>query len=314
MDVESLYTNTDTSKGLEAIRECLQENPDPTRPDEIIFELLKINLERNDFLFDDKWFLQIKGTAMGERFSPAYANIHMAKWEKEAFQKCTKLPEAYYRYLGIWGVWNHDQEDLDHFIHTLNNHHPSIKIKPTIDLKQVVFLATVTYKGDEFPKTEKLDTKIHFESTDSHQLLHKENFHPKHTFKGILRSQLIRYKRICSNVADREEATCILFQALRKRKYPRSLLYKVKKEIFLENNTNKNIDTSIHIIPFTGPYSHFTIKNHKGIRDNFKQLQNSAEIINLPKYTTNHISEAQLTANAGPSPQGLPKNTKTWFT
>lgn len=145
MDVESLYTNIETSKGLEAIRECLQKYPDSTRPDGIILELLKINLGRNDFLYGDEWFLQVKGTAMGKRFSPAYANIYMAKWEEEAFQKCTKLPEAYYRYLDdIWGVWNHNREELDQFIQTLNNHHPSIKVKPTIDPKQVIFLDTIT--------------------------------------------------------------------------------------------------------------------------------------------------------------------------
>lgn len=110
-------------KQLEAVRKYLQENPDPARPDDVILELLKSNQERNDFQFDDKWFLQIKGTAMGKTFSPAYANIYMAKWEKEGFLKCNKLPEAYYRYLDdIWGVWNHSREDLDHFIKTLNNH------------------------------------------------------------------------------------------------------------------------------------------------------------------------------------------------
>ncbi|PWA21800.1 hypothetical protein CCH79_00018858 [Gambusia affinis] len=59
-------------------------------------------------MFDDKWFLRTKGTAMGNCFSPAYANIYMAKWEREAFHQSPKLPEAYYRYLDdIWGIWNH---------------------------------------------------------------------------------------------------------------------------------------------------------------------------------------------------------------
>ncbi|PWA28184.1 hypothetical protein CCH79_00021138, partial [Gambusia affinis] len=56
-----------------------------------------------------------------------YANIYMAKWERECFQKCTKLPDAYYRYLDdIWGIWNYNYEDLINFTEILNNHHPSI--------------------------------------------------------------------------------------------------------------------------------------------------------------------------------------------
>ena len=70
-DVESLCTNMETKKGLQAITECFESNLDPLQPDTEILELLKINLECNDFCFDDKWYLQIKGTAMGKRFTPA---------------------------------------------------------------------------------------------------------------------------------------------------------------------------------------------------------------------------------------------------
>ena len=33
MDVESLYTNIDTTMGLEAVQTLMDENPDPSRPD-----------------------------------------------------------------------------------------------------------------------------------------------------------------------------------------------------------------------------------------------------------------------------------------
>lgn len=35
------------------MRDRLQDNRDPTHSGEIILELLKISLERNDFMFDD---------------------------------------------------------------------------------------------------------------------------------------------------------------------------------------------------------------------------------------------------------------------
>lgn len=272
MDVESLFTNIETSMGLEAIRECFFENPDHL--DDSILELLQINLERNDFIFDSKWFLQTKGMAMGKRFSPAYANIYMAKWEKECFQKSNQLPEAYYRYLDdIWGIWNHSWEDLERFTTILNNHHPSIKVKLTWDRKQIIFLDTVIFKGENFLKTGKLDSKIYFKTTDSHQFLHKHSFHPKHTFTGILKAQLTRFNRICSNTTDRDQATQTLFQALRKKKYPRSLLQKIKKEVFQPKDTNTNKHTNLHTIPLIGPFSQFTLKSHRIIRNNVEQLQ-----------------------------------------
>lgn len=61
---------------------------------------------RNDFIFNEKFYLQIKGTAMGKRFAPAYANLYMANWEEEALTKCVHKPLCYLRYLDdIFGIW-----------------------------------------------------------------------------------------------------------------------------------------------------------------------------------------------------------------
>lgn len=87
MDVESLYTNIETERGLEAVRKCLQRYPEEGRPDDSIIRLLELSLTKNDFGFNGRYFLQIKGTAMGKRFAPAYANIYMADWEESVFPK-----------------------------------------------------------------------------------------------------------------------------------------------------------------------------------------------------------------------------------
>ena len=81
--MDSLYTNTNL--GLTAVREAFQQYPDPNRPDDILLNLLEINLTRNDFVFNQQRYLQTRGTAMGKKFAPAYANIYMAAWEKLAF-------------------------------------------------------------------------------------------------------------------------------------------------------------------------------------------------------------------------------------
>lgn len=115
----------------------------------------------------------------------------MAEWEESAFLKCSKLPLIYFRYLDdIWGIWTHSAKDFEGFVQTLNNHHPSIKLKPTLDPTEINFLDTTTFKGLDFNRTGKLDIKIYFKPTDSHALLQKTSFHPKHTFKGIVYSQL----------------------------------------------------------------------------------------------------------------------------
>lgn len=70
MDVESLYTNIEIERGLEAVAKCLRKYPSEGRPDQCILRLLELSLRRNDFGFNGRHFLQIKGTAMGEKVCP----------------------------------------------------------------------------------------------------------------------------------------------------------------------------------------------------------------------------------------------------
>lgn len=117
MDIESLYTNIDTQAGLLAVKKIFLKYPDNKRPDGALLKLLEINLIKNDFEFNEEYYLQIKGTAMGKKFAPAYANIFMANWEEGALSKCPKKPLYFLRYLDdIWGIWTHSEGDFNQFL------------------------------------------------------------------------------------------------------------------------------------------------------------------------------------------------------
>lgn len=251
MDVESLYTNIPIQAGIACIRKAFEEHPDPKRPDEELLKLLHINLTRNDFMFNGKYYLQIKGTAMGKKFAPAYANIFMAYWEKEAFLKCKAKPAYYLRYLDdIWGIWTGSSQEFEDFVRTLNSHDPSIRLKTEVNNNAINFLDTTVFKGPQFSTEGRLEVKVFFKGTDTHALLHKNSFHPKHTFRGIVKSQLLRFKRICSRGEHFMEAVQVLFAALRKRGYGRTFLRRCLKT-FQERKARDHED----IIPLITTFS-----------------------------------------------------------
>ena len=66
---------------------------------------------------------------------------------------------------------------------------------------------------------------------NTHRLLHKHSFHPKHTFAGIIRGQLTRYFRLCSDITDFHKAKSILFRELRNMKYSIRFLYDIKAKL-----------------------------------------------------------------------------------
>lgn len=169
MNVESLYTNIEMERGLEAVRRCLRRYPEEGRPNESILRLLELSLVRNDFEFNGRYFLQVKGMAMGKRFAPAYANIYMADWEESVFSKCKFRWTHYWRYLdNVWGVWEGTEGDFREFVDTLNGHHPSICVKVKKNKDRINFLDTTIFKGLGFQDSGRLDSKVYFKSTDTH--------------------------------------------------------------------------------------------------------------------------------------------------
>lgn len=268
IDIVSLYTNIDTEAGMAAVKTIFQRFPDAKRPDRELLKLLEINLTRNDFVFDSKYYLQVKGTAMGKMFSPSYANMFMAIWEEGALAKCPKKPLHYLRYLDdIWGVWVDSREEFDQFISILNNHDASIKLQYTVDPKSIDYLDTTIYKGLAFDLEQKLDIKVHFKQTDAHALLFKTSFHPKHTFKGLVKSQLLRFYRICTQAQDFKEAVKILFRSLRERGYSRSFLRRSLKTFLVQKDKD-----SKEIIPLITTFSTPSLNLNRIIKTNFEEF------------------------------------------
>ena len=97
------------------------------------------------------------------------------------------------------------------------------------------FLDTTVYKHSNDNNTI-LQTKVYFKPTNTHQLLHTKSFHPKHTCKGILKSQLIRFKRISSTWSDYNCTAKILFHSLVGRGYSWSLLRNMLKTVWFDEN------------------------------------------------------------------------------
>lgn len=240
LDVESMYTNIDHEKGLEAV-DCAFRDCEKNPKFHAIMKLLEVSLKRNDFEFDGKHFLQISGTSMGKKWAPHYADIYMAKFEKDVLAKCPLKPHFWRRFLDdIFLIWTHGIDAFYEFLAILNSHQPPIKFKAEIHDTSVNFLDTTLFKNPD--NEQELLTKVYFKPTDTHELLFKESFHPRHTFKGVLKSQIIRYYRICSNLTDFEEAWKILYSALSKRKYSKRWLRRIKNETFLDLQTKDRIN------------------------------------------------------------------------
>ena len=87
MDVVGFYNNIPHVDGLEVCRASLNGRRVQYPQTEDIVKLAELVLNLNAFQFEDKYFFQKKGTAMGTRMAPSYANLFMGKLENKILEQ-----------------------------------------------------------------------------------------------------------------------------------------------------------------------------------------------------------------------------------
>lgn len=258
-DVTALYTNMQFDRVMETVRKAFRKHPSPDRPDDFLLSLLDLTIRNNDFEFYGTTYLQTCGMAMGKTYAPGLADIYMEEFDEKAHQYHI-VPILYFRFLDdIFFIWTGSEDELQLFGNYLNSLIGGIKVTLNWSSISADFLDTTVYRyqpNDEH--NDLLYTKVFFKETDTHQLLHKSSFHPRHTAKGVLKSQLLRFKRLSSTKADYDNTCGILFHALSKRNYSRSMMRKMKRDIWqLEPDTTeqKKIAPAGRLLPVIVPYN-----------------------------------------------------------
>ena len=107
MDLKALCTSIPNLEGIAAVeKKRYDKYTNKTIPTKIITTLLTLFLTLNNFIFNSKFYLQIKGFTMGARF---------------ASYQCFILDSSIM-------IWIKSENELKNFIKDLNSKHPSIKL------------------------------------------------------------------------------------------------------------------------------------------------------------------------------------------
>lgn len=272
-DITSLYTNMHITRSLTKVREIFQKNPDPTRNDEILLKLLEISLRGNDFLFNNQYYLQTMGTAMGKRFAPALANIYLLDFDEAAMNGFHIHPELFFRFLDdIFFIFFGTEEELKTYETFLNTLIPDIKIELEYSRTKVNFLDLTLFIEDQ-----QIKHTVYHKPTDTHQLLEKSSYHPPHTFKGILKSQFIRFKRLCHNHEYYEKSCKSLIHSLKNRGYGIHAMKTLRNEIwnsYTEKTNNEETNPQPRdqnqqrqLFPLVGLFNEFNTKHLESVKN-----------------------------------------------
>jgi len=172
-------------------------------------------LTLNNFKFQDKNYKQIKGTAMGTRKAPSYANLFMGLLEENFLNSLSLKPLVWLRFIDdIFIIWHHGKEQLNDFLNKLQNF-SILDVSWNISDKVITFLDV-----DIFLNNGNLGYKIHIKDTNKMQYLHYTSCHPLYMKKSIPKSLSLRAKRLCSSQHDFNNYLSTLSNALNEQGYP----------------------------------------------------------------------------------------------
>lgn len=292
-DVTSLYTNIPNSFGYEAISYWIDKLPDSldTRfSKEFIMEGLKLILENNNFFFDNVYYHQNRGTAMGTKVAPTYATLVMGYFEELLYSEISRsfdhaftdyIKKNWKRFLDDCFVfWIKSVDDLKNFHSILNSIHASIQFTIETGTTKLPFLDILILKhGTD------IITDIYYKNTDTHQYLTFDSCHPSHTKRNI---PFNIARRICTIVSDksiREERLSELQLYLLKQNYPTHLIEEaISKSSQIPQNELRQPKTKNKCennIPFVITHNPRNSNILKTARDFFPILQQSEKMKTL---------------------------------
>ena len=111
-DVISLFTKVPLQEAMIHISDLLHADETleewTTIPPDVICNLIKICLTTTYFMFEDEFYEQVEGVAMGSPLSPVVANIYMEKFEEYALRSADLKPRMWRRYVNnTFVLWTH---------------------------------------------------------------------------------------------------------------------------------------------------------------------------------------------------------------
>ena len=303
VDVKSLYTNIPNNEGIQACYNAWleQETTYPQHPPaETLKELLELVLKLNVFEFNNKYYLQKFGTAMGSKLAPAYANVFMGDLEAKILAGSRLKPTHYRRFIDdIFMIWPFSEEELDRFMAHMNRINQSIKFTHEKHQNEITFLDVTVYKKPKQDQPDRctLQTKTHVKPTNKQLYVRQDSYHPPGTGKGIIIGEATRFLRTNSekrnlsimllqhkrNLIRRGYSNAVISRQLKSIKFSMrktSLIQKSKNES-TNNNSNSIIAPTLKIPKptYTARYCPNAGKAYRIVHKHWKTITTNSSVL-----------------------------------
>ena len=222
LDVVSLYTNIDTNEAIDTALHYTNKYEIHTfgLQTQDLYTLLHLILDNNVFLYENNYYRQTRGLAMGSRLSGTLAILAMDRFERMfVYKEIEPRLSVYVRFVDDIGTTVRSSNEAQKILTYLNSQHPTIKFELELpdDSGFLPILDTQIRIETDGHITHKLFTK----KASKHLFLHYQSHHSTALKKSVVQNEFQRAIQ-CSSIAHRTEAILTTQTKLRRNGYPTS--------------------------------------------------------------------------------------------
>ena len=243
LDVDSLLTNIPLDETIDICTDSLYKDDEniPKFPKDVFRNLLTVATKESFFMFNNKFYKQIDGVAMGSPLGPALANIFMCNFENKWLKDCphSLKPVFYRRYVDDIFVLFSSLDQAEKFKKYLSSKHPNINFSLEKENEGRSSFLDVNI----FREKERFVTNVYGKKTFSGVYTNFHSFIPETYKTGLIKSLLFRCFNLCSDFVKFHHEINKLKGILYKNSYPRDFVDRCIKE-FLDRVLTRKIVVS----------------------------------------------------------------------
>ena len=239
IDVKALYTSIKFEFMKKALLKCFQDCTTwSSDVISILIEIIMYTLNNQQIIWNNQYHMLSQGVPTGAKHSVPLANILLTFIILELLNSDNNFKSKFDAFVKLWkrfiddcgGIFLGNIGSFLHFFKNLSEHFRKFSLELTCDTdthkidgenvmekddKTISFLDIEIFKADGT-----IHTREYRKETSATSYLKYSSSHPRHTFPGIIKSQLYRLRRLCSRDVDYEKAVSDLKDRCLKSEYP----------------------------------------------------------------------------------------------
>ena len=224
IDVKALYPSIKFEFLKVALMKCFNDCTSWYRNAiDILIDIIIYTLSNQQILWKNEYYILNQGIPTGGKHSVPLANIFLTFMMLELFKTDNEFKCMFEETVKLWkrfiddcgGIISGDINEFRRFFGKLREHFNTFDLDLTCDTDTHVINGDIVMKEHHavnfldieiFKADNTIHTREYREETAASTYLKYSLAHPRHTFAGIVKSQLYRLRRLCSREVDFEEA------------------------------------------------------------------------------------------------------------